>query len=894
MKKTVLKKNYGQLLTAGVLASAVILVIYIIKGIYPFGAASVATQDMAHGYLPVYYHLYDFLHGEKSLFFDLFTGTGVNMAGIVSANGLLSPTNLILLLFPRDKLLEAMSFLLLTKLFLTGVSAQFFFQRRFPSIGYFWQTIFSLGYTLSGFCLFYYFHLIWLDLVCLFPLTVYLAERMLKGKSLLPLCLIMTANLLLSFYVGAMVLLCLFFVGGLYCLLFCQKSSRRSVLVKLGLSAVLPVLCSAFIVVPAYLQMSSSSRYEAGGGFLDIIGAQFEFDLDKCLLFVGLSLPAIFIIGLLAEYKQHRRLSLFALGSLFFMLSPFFIEGADLLWHFGSYKSFPMRFAFMSIFLVFCFAAVYIEKHGAEFFVPAKNKSSAILWSLATLLCLGAFIAYKIFEIKNLGSRLLGDSKGLTAFVLGAGALVVGICLFSTIQKLPSKGVRNGLILAICLLQSASYAQLCIGETSPLRYARAEHDVSYVERVNSVSEIIDEAPPYLRVRNPDMSLNVNYGFLLKRGCLSNWTHQIPQRLQDTAKALGYSTTYTLLLDTGGTAFSDALLGIKQHISMAEPRTTQLYSGSKAAEGCTVYDLKFTLPPAMLCSSSIKDLELKTIYSGSSSGEIFQNLNLLYSSLGGEGELFRIMRASSLPQSEIGGGTRYTVKTQGQEVVYLVCKNSGISSFEISVNGERIKIPSYNSPDVSLYHREYNNGVIDLGCFTDSEISIEITDGKAYYAKNDIWLGLMSTERLASICKAQGSSLVSASAGKRSFEYVVNSTQDKMVLLPICYDEGFSCRVNSQPAELSLVAGSLMAVPVRAGQSTIELSFTPSGLKLGIILSLLGIALTLFVYLLEKKALLERLPRPLTFLVELAFNGLFLLGIFLVYLLPFFYTLFNKN
>ncbi len=85
-----------------------------------------------------------------------------------------------------------------------------------------------------------------------------------------------------------------------------------------------------------------------------------------------------------------------------------------------------------------------------------------------------------------------------------------------------------------------------------------------------------------RVKNPDESLNANYGFVLMQPALSNWTHMIAPGEQEGAAAWGYSIQFTRLLDAGGTVFSDALIGVRKVISRV-PMDERLYTELNRAE-----------------------------------------------------------------------------------------------------------------------------------------------------------------------------------------------------------------------------------------------------------------------------------------------------------------------
>ena len=82
----------------------IFLVTCYIKKIFPFGNFTVDTSDFEGQIVPFYYHVYDFLHGRKSLFFDWYTGLGSNMAGLVSHYGFLSPFNLLFLFIKREQI----------------------------------------------------------------------------------------------------------------------------------------------------------------------------------------------------------------------------------------------------------------------------------------------------------------------------------------------------------------------------------------------------------------------------------------------------------------------------------------------------------------------------------------------------------------------------------------------------------------------------------------------------------------------------------------------------------------------------------------------------------------------------------------------------------------------
>ena len=92
---TVLKekstKKVMPYLIPGLITMVVMLVILICKGIWPFGTNRIDYFDNMQQVAPLYAHLWDWMHGKASLWFDWYTGLGTNVSMSISAFSMLSP-----------------------------------------------------------------------------------------------------------------------------------------------------------------------------------------------------------------------------------------------------------------------------------------------------------------------------------------------------------------------------------------------------------------------------------------------------------------------------------------------------------------------------------------------------------------------------------------------------------------------------------------------------------------------------------------------------------------------------------------------------------------------------------------------------------------------------------
>lgn len=75
-----------------------------------------------------------------------------------------------------------------------------------------------------------------------------------------------------------------------------------------------------------------------------------------------------------------------------------------------------------------------------------------------------------------------------------------------------------------------------------------------------------------------------------------------------------------------------------------------------------------------------------------------------------------------------------------------------------------------------------------------------------------------------------------------FKATITSDKDNLVFFSVPFDEGFTAKVNGEETEIEMVNAGFMAVPVQAGENTIEFEYETPGLKAGGFISLAGVLL----------------------------------------------------
>ena len=78
-------------------------------------------------------------------------------------------------------------------------------------------------------------------------------------------------------------------------------------------------------------------------------------------------------------------------------------------------------------------------------------------------------------------------------------------------------------------------------------------------------------------------------------------------------------------------------------------------------------------------------------------------------------------------------------------------------------------------------------------------------------------------------------------GTNTIRGTIDLKQDKILCLTVPYDKGWTAYVDGEKATLLQANTMYMALPLSAGNHTLELRYETYGLKVGILISLIGVA-----------------------------------------------------
>ena len=342
------------------------LIIFIGKGIFPFGKESFLRTDLYHQYAPFLRAFQAKLQSFGTFSYSFDVGLGVNFRAL-QAYYLASPLNFFVLFFPKTLVVEYITYLIVLKISLYGLSASVYFRKHFRRNDYA-ATLFGMLYALSGYIAAYSWNVMWLDCIALFPLILLGLEILMEKGNPTLYTLSLALSILSNYYISIMI--CLFLLFYFAALLFYhgvespQVFGRR--VLYFALYSLLAGLMASVFLLPAIfaLRFTASSSISFPTTFVqyftivDMAARLFPFvETEQGLehwpnIYAGTL--SLFVLPLYFKNPaiQWKKKCIFAFFLLFFFLS-FSINALNFIWHGFHYpNSLPARQSFIFIFLL--------------------------------------------------------------------------------------------------------------------------------------------------------------------------------------------------------------------------------------------------------------------------------------------------------------------------------------------------------------------------------------------------------------------------------------------------------------------------------------------------------------------------------------------------------------
>ena len=798
------------------------ILIFIFRGIFPFGKETFLRTDMYHQYAPFFSEFQYKLHHGGSLLYSWDVGLGINFSALY-AYYLASPLNWLLLLCPKGLILEFMTYMIVVKIGLAGVAMCWYLRRRFPeqTLG---CSVIAILYALSGYISAYSWNLMWLDCIILFPLIMLGLERLVRGESAMLYVIALGLSILSNYYISIMT--CIFMVIYFICLNVLEGMGNARVVglrvLRFGLYSLIAGGLAAVTLLPEIyaLQMTASSDFNfpqtATQYFtiIDMFARQMPFvETEQGLDHWPNIYAGALVFLLLPLYFMNRKIELRekivnGLLLVFFYLS-FSVNILNFIWHGFHYpNSLPCRQSFIYIFLilVLCYEA-WLHRAASS----AKEVNASFGMAIAFLL-----VAQKV---------VTDDAIHFSVFYL-SGLFVLLYYYFLYTERTRTKRAHHWTVLAMLVIVSVeatlNMAVTSVTTTSRTAYVSDNKDVEkLVQAVRAEDDSFYRFEKITRKTKDD-------GAWMNFPSVSLFSSTAYAHCSDFFKRMGMESSTNAYSITGSTPLMNMLMSVKYGIYSEEPQAPGERGLSYiASSGVTsIYQTEFALPLGYMLSDSA--LEAWDTHAGTPA--LAQN------------SLCEALDCAPVMDSVLGefydSDYSFTADQAGEYYAYV--NNAAVK--QVTANfGYTEK--SFNNVDRGFL---LELGYLEAG---DTVTLHSKTEGQSVSA--DVYrFDYNALRELQDVLQDESLELTSWKDTKLSG--TITTEKGGVMMTSIPYDPGWKVFVDGVETDITEVKDPFLGVELTPGTHTIELRFMPQGLVLGGLITALSLAMLLVIWLLTRR------------------------------------------
>ena len=818
-----------------VIVMIIMLTIFMIKGMYPFGNGVSLEIDADYNYVPTLFKIYDIFHSGDSILWDFKLGGGANIYGSLIMNSIFSPLNWLVILVKRENIVYFYNILLIIKFMCMATTMFIFIRKNFKQVENFWQIILSIIYVFSGWGLLMYSNIFYIDIVILFPIIIHYLIKFFKENKSLGLIITLCYSAILNIYLSYMIYLFVIFSSLLAIFIFVDKPKRKEMIVRLSFSLVFPLIISSFSSLPTVNQILTSIRGENIN--------KTEYFYYFFLKVVNLTMSALIIL-LFAKYlktdkKNENKKKLFYIILFLMTTIGVIIEPINKIWHTGSYNALPYRYSFISIFTVICGSLEYLSINKiSDKEIKTKNKDILLI----LLTCAIAIIIFvKKFNTTIIREVIAYDITKPGIFITLLIIFALLCIMYKKILIIENNKLKKILISLVVLFEIGIYSNWCFNDYHCMQSIMA---LQYKKETNASEDNIYKYIDY------QATLGVNSSYITREATLSNWLHIIPQKQIEFVKKFGYAYENTLIYGYGGTILTDLIIGTKNIYSKLE-LPNEIFNLKKIFELDEkkeyFYEMKYNTSFGFKYNNKV---ELKEFDS------ILERHNYYYKQLFGiDKDIINIKKITIENDN-----TEYTLKNNEPIILYLEptekILNSNIK--RITIDDEKISI---GSSEKIVYIDKYNKSV-RIKIERENEVDpIELR------------IGYIRLSDYKEITKLITNNYNIFQYNKNKLHINIDSEDEQYLFLPINNIDGWSAKNNGKKITIEDELYTFMSIKLEKGNNDIELEFKPPMLEKGILISIFSTLLLTIYKVLEKKIsknkIIQKIIVPLFYIISIS-------------------------
>ncbi|WP_353989093.1 YfhO family protein [Pediococcus argentinicus] len=534
-----------------------ILILYFFsRQMFPFGNSSLLTVDMGQQYVEFFaYFRHAILHDPLSIWYSFSKGLGGEMTSTWSYY-LMSPLNLVLLLFPRSTITAGIMLVTLLKYSLASLSFYWMLTKLFKLNNLIMLSA-SVAYSLSGFAIANQLNLLWLDAPIILPLIIlsliWLVDKQIKRFFIISMTIMLIVNYYMAFMIAIFSLI--------FFLWYVTKENLQKSIKAFLISWVSIIGLSAWLWMPTLWTLLQSKanytettlkwafEYFPLNMLTKLITGAFSFHQMSDGL-PNIYIASFFLISFItyffnAKIDLKTRLKT-ALVTLFLIISLCFAP-LDLVWHAMQFPWwYPYRFSFIFIFWMILIACKNLEVGSPKIWI------SSLITVLTFILVIGtSLIALK----KN------GDYLSINQIVISGVFILTTLVFISAFNNSQTKTWPVALIImSFVFIDVGTNLFLSLNKIAYVTQSEfSNYSNALTTNINSIKNIDSSGfyrigTSYLRTKDDPMQANYNGG--------SHFSSSLETNQINALGTLGQPVSSGNASYINGSLVTDALLNFK--------------------------------------------------------------------------------------------------------------------------------------------------------------------------------------------------------------------------------------------------------------------------------------------------------------------------------------------
>ena len=866
-------------------AALIMCATYWFRGVYPFGDQIVLKVDLYHQYGPFHEELRSRILNHQSLFYSWEGGLGKEFYTQL-AYYTTSPLSFLILLFPQGNMPEALALFILLKIAFCGAFFAYYlkesFKRNDMSI-----VVFGVFYAFTAFVTGYYWNVMWLDSVALFPLIALGIEKLVKEDKHLFYSITLAIVIIVNFYIAFII--CIF--ASLYFLVMLfsnydwkhDKKVMISRFIKFAIVSIIGGGISMFLTIPTALALGQTATSNTGFPKFEIYQNVYQLITNH---FIG-ARPVVL--------ARNEDLPNVYSGVLAVMLAPLYFANKRV------NKKEKIGMAALLIFMLLCSCIKPLDYliHGAHF---PSNLPHRYTFIYSFIMLRLAFVAF--WDIKNTKLDILNYAFIIYTCIILLTEFVLAPNISDIDRVLDNGDIVINIVAMICYIillniykgtESTGYATVftvffvfAVAEALFSSYVGLDRTTSrdsYVKYIPATDEAVaklneKENGNFYRTEFRRFT-TINDAALYHYRGFSQFSSLAPGGISDFIGSLGIAATGNSYRYYDPTALVDALFDVKYVMNKADDSgngeiKNERYHKIDQIDNVWVYQNDRVLPLGFMTDSKIKNWETKD-----STPFAVQN-QFINDAAGVSGEMFTDVPITSLNKTfmntrdEEGNNTfKYTLTepanlslepTVTAEIVSD--KDQYLFVYVDAGNAKRVKYVTNTANE----DRELSAGksLFDVGHVSKGEkitVSFALTN-KGEFEKTyrkDGTVKIYAASYNDSVFQQAYDKLNQHTFNITVFKDTditgtINAEEDGVMFTSIPYVDGWHVFVDGKAVDkVDIGNRGVIGVDITKGEHTVEFKFNTRGLVPGLAISCVSVVALVGYTIFDKKRKQKNIP-----------------------------------